>query len=137
MCRMRGCGPGRARLWLAERFPLAGLWDAYPRTEIIEQSPLLVEKPEHANLRLVAKDACLYLITAFDAVHDQGTPRAVLKGIYCALKPGGICLVPAIHGTSCPENNPEHPPATLRYSVPTLQGVTDSTVPGGGGLGTL
>ena len=37
-------------------------------------------------------------ITAFDAIHDQAQPRQVLKGIYDALKPGGIFLMADIAG---------------------------------------
>jgi len=57
------------------------------------------------------------LITTFDAIHDQGQPMNVLKGIHRALAPGGVYLMQDISGTSHVDRDIEHPLGTLFYTV--------------------
>lgn len=54
------------------------------------------------------------IITTFDAIHDQGKPLNVLKGIHCALKSDGVYLMQEIKGSSHVHKNLEHPLGTTR-----------------------
>ena len=76
------------------------------------------------------------LITAFDAIHDQREPRAVLRNIEQALKPDGTFLMVDIAASSKLEENVGNPWAPLFYTWSTLHCMTVSLALGGEGLGT-
>jgi hypothetical protein len=68
------------------------------------------------NVRFVVKDAATldevasyYLITTFDAVHDQAKPATVPKGIADALKNDGVYPMQDIAGSSEVHNNMDYP----------------------------
>jgi SAM-dependent methyltransferase len=76
------------------------------------------------------------LVTAFDAIHDQAKPRAVLKGIHDALRPGGVFLMMDEGASSLLEENVDGLLAPLLYTFSTFHCLTVSLAYGGEGLGT-
>src|SRR5690606_25153022 len=77
------------------------------------------------------------LITTFDAIHDQGKPLNVLKGIFKALKPGGTYLMQDISGTGYLEKDIDHPIGTFLYTVSCMHCMTVSLAQNGEGLGAM
>ena len=77
------------------------------------------------------------LITAFDAIHDQAQPGAVLAAIARALRDDGTFLLVDIKASSNVEDNLEHPMGTFLYTVSTMHCMTVSLGQGGDGLGTV
>jgi ubiquinone/menaquinone biosynthesis C-methylase UbiE len=76
-------------------------------------------------------------ITTFDAIHDQGKPLNVLKGIYRALKKDGIYLMQDISGTSHLEEDTNHPIGTFLYTISCMHCMTVSLAQNGEGLGAM
>jgi SAM-dependent methyltransferase len=72
---------------------------------------------------------------AFDAVHDQVAPAAVLERIHAALAPGGTFVMVEPRTSSDLAGNLGNPVAPLLYSVSTLHCLTVSLAGGGAGLG--
>lgn len=77
------------------------------------------------------------LITTFDAVHDQGQPLRLLKGIHRALKANGVYLMQDIAASSQIRNNLAHPLGPLLYTVSCMHCMTVSLAQGGEGLGAM
>jgi 2-polyprenyl-3-methyl-5-hydroxy-6-metoxy-1,4-benzoquinol methylase len=76
------------------------------------------------------------LITAFDAVHDQVDPDAVLRTACAALAPAGLMLVVDVNTASDIGDNLALPLAPYIYSVSVMHCMTVSLAHGGAGLGT-
>jgi hypothetical protein len=76
-------------------------------------------------------------VTTFDAVHDQGQPLNLLKGIHCALRSGGVYLMQDIRGSSFVHKNVHHPVGTFLYTASCLHCMTVSLAQGGEGLGAM
>lgn len=142
-----GCGRGRALLALADAYPAS-------RFHGLELSPDAVayarDAAAAAGLRNVtfevadlatfdrdAAPASRDLVTAFDAVHDQPAPRALLRGVRRALRPGGVFLMQDIAGSSDPGKNVDHPLGPMLYTISTMHCMTVSLAQGGEGLGTM
>jgi SAM-dependent methyltransferase len=96
-----------------------------------------------ANTRFEVKDvssigdrASYDFITAFDAIHDQAAPRAVLQEIANALRPDGTFLMVDIAASSNLEENLDHVLGPYLYSISTFHCMTVSLALGGEGLGT-
>jgi ubiquinone/menaquinone biosynthesis C-methylase UbiE len=77
------------------------------------------------------------IITTFDAIHDQGKPLNVLKGIHRALKRDGVYLMQDIKGSSHVHKNVDHPIGTFLYTVSCMHCMTVSLAQGGEGLGAM
>ena len=77
------------------------------------------------------------LITAFDAIHDQIQPAAVLAAIAAALRPEGVFLMVDIAASSRVEENIERPLAPLLYTVSCMHCMTVSLAHDGAGLGAM
>ncbi len=77
------------------------------------------------------------LITAFDAIHDQAHPAAVLAGIAEALRDGGTFLMVDIPAASDLADNLEHPLGTFLDTVSTTHCMTVSLALDGNGLGAV
>lgn len=77
------------------------------------------------------------VISTFDAIHDQGKPLNVLKGIHRALKRDGVYLMQDIKGSSHAHKNLDHPLGTLLYTVSCMHCMTVSLAQGGEGLGAM
>ena len=76
-------------------------------------------------------------IMTFDAVHDQGAPLSVLKGIHRALRGDGCYLMQEIRGSSHVYHNIGHPMGTFLYTASCLHCMTVSLAQGGEGLGAM
>jgi len=139
-----GCGSGRAACALAKGFP-ASRFKGYDLCEdAIAAANELAREQGLSNMSFHTKDitalaeAGTYdLVTAFDIVHDQKDPVAVLDTIYSLLKPGGTFLMQDIAGSSDLEKNIDHPIGTFGYTVSTMHCMTVSLAQGGAGLGTM
>jgi hypothetical protein len=77
------------------------------------------------------------MVTAFDAIHDQARPAAVLRGVRGAIRPGGVLLMQDIAGSSHVHKNMDHPIAPLLYTVSCMHCMTVSLAQGGDGLGAM
>ncbi|HSJ97600.1 MAG TPA: transcriptional regulator, partial [Myxococcota bacterium] len=77
------------------------------------------------------------LVTAFDAIHDQARPDAVLRVISGALRPDGVFLMQEARGSSRIEEDARLPLAPFLYTVSCLHCTTVSLAAGGAGLGAM
>lgn len=142
-----GCGSGRALNLLARRFPKS-IFLGYDLSEdAIAQGASEAREHGLTNVQFVAKDLSRFdqdavaegfdFITTFDAVHDQGSPMALLKGIHRALKPDGVYLMQDIRSSSHVHKNLGHPIGPFLYTVSCLHCMTVSLAQGGEGLGAM
>lgn len=74
---------------------------------------------------------------AFDAVHDQAEPAAVLAGIAGVLRPDGVYLMQDIAGSSHLHNNVDHPLGPFLYTISCMHRMTVSLAQNGEGLGAM
>jgi SAM-dependent methyltransferase len=77
------------------------------------------------------------LITAFDAIHDQKDPDAVLRGVRQALARDGAFLMVDFKFSSRVEDNVANPYAPMYYGISLMHCMTVSLALGGKGLGTV
>ncbi len=137
-----GCGRGEAMIMLAEQFPRSNFWGFDLSAEAIAYAR---EKAERLGLRNVlfqirdlatfhedAPIAAFDLVTAFDAIHDQGRPDHMLRGVRRALKPGGVFLAQDIAADSNVAKNLEHPIGALIYTISCMHCMTVSLAQEGG-----
>ena len=142
-----GCGSGRTLNRLAELFPNSRFVGMDLSIEAIraardEASAKGLENVEFATADLgefdgTAEPESFDFITTFDAVHDQGRPMNLLKGIHRALTRDGIYLMQDIKGSSHVYRNIDHPIGTFLYTVSCLHCMTVSLAQGGEGLGAM
>jgi 2-polyprenyl-3-methyl-5-hydroxy-6-metoxy-1,4-benzoquinol methylase len=142
-----GCGSGRTLNRLAELFPKSRFLGMDLSKEAIraareEASAKGLKNVEFATVDLsefdqTAEPESFDLITTFDAVHDQGQPLNVLRGIHRALKRDGVYLMQDIKGSSHVYKNIDHPIGTFLYTASCLHCMTVSLAQGGEGLGAM
>ena len=142
-----GCGSGRTLNRLAELFPNSRFVGMDLSMEAIgaareEASAKGLKNVEFVTVDLgefdqTAEPESFDFITTFDAVHDQGKPLNVLKGICRALKRDGVYLMQDIKGSSDVYKNINHPIGTFLYTVSCLHCMTVSLAQGGEGLGAM
>ena len=142
-----GCGSGRIVTRLAGLFPESRFVGIDLSAEAIRTAREDAAARGLNNAEFIAADLSGFdasadaesfdLITTFDAVHDQGRPLNVLKGIHRALKPGGVYLMQEIKGSSRVAGNLDHPIGTFLYTVSCLHCMTVSLAQGGEGLGAM
>jgi 2-polyprenyl-3-methyl-5-hydroxy-6-metoxy-1,4-benzoquinol methylase len=139
-----GCGSGRAACALAKAYPASTFTGYDLCDDAIEAANALAREQGLSNANFLIKDitdldeAGTYdLVTAFDIVHDQKDPVAVLASIYSVLKFGGNFLMQDIAGSSDLEKNIEHPVGVFGYTISTMHCMTVSLAQGGVGLGTM
>lgn len=139
-----GCGSGQALIALAEAFPASSFTGYDGSAEAVTRARAEAERRGARNVRFVLQDAARLvdaqrfdLVTAFDAVHDQVDPAAMLAGIHRALKPDGVFLMQDIEGRSDPARNLEHPLGPFLYTISTMHCMTVSLAHGGAGLGAM
>jgi 2-polyprenyl-3-methyl-5-hydroxy-6-metoxy-1,4-benzoquinol methylase len=137
-----GCGRGRALILMAGTFPKSRFTGYDFSEEAIAEAGAEAARQGLDNVRFEAQDVARIdeparydLITAFDAIHDQATPRKVLKAIARALRPGGVFLMQDIYASSHVHKNIDHPLGTFTYTVSCLHCMTVSLALGGEGLG--
>jgi 2-polyprenyl-3-methyl-5-hydroxy-6-metoxy-1,4-benzoquinol methylase len=139
-----GCGSGLAIIELAERFPNSRFvgYDASPEaiaTAASEANRRALTNA-HFEIRDVAalQETAKYdLITAFDAIHDQAKPDAVLRNIASALKPQGTYLMQDISGSSHIHTDKEHLFGPFLYTISCMHCMSVSLAAGGPGLGAM
>jgi len=142
-----GCGSGRILNRLAELFPNSG----FVGMDLSKEATRVARDEATAkglkNVEFVAVDLSDFdrtaapesfdIITTFDAVHDQGKPLNLLKGIHRALKSGGVYLMQDIRGSSFVHKNIDHPVGTFLYTASCLHCMAVSLAQGGEGLGAM
>src|SRR5262245_37220134 len=139
-----GCGSGRALTRLAGAFPRSRFHGIDLSEHAIASAREEARSLGLVNLSFERRDATALdeadrfdWITAFDAIHDQADPAAVLAGIAAALRPDGVFLMQDIAGTSAVHEDAAHPLATFLYTVSCLHCMTVSLAAGGAGLGAM
>jgi 2-polyprenyl-3-methyl-5-hydroxy-6-metoxy-1,4-benzoquinol methylase len=140
-----GCGRGIILHRLARLFPRSRFTGVDLSSEAIEYAT--AQKSGLDNLDYIVRDlsdfdrwakpAAYDLVTTFDAIHDQGRPLNVLKGIHRTLRDDGVYLMQDIHGSSHVHKNMDHPLGTLLYTVSCMHCMTVSLAQGGEGLGAM
>jgi len=135
-----GCGSGRALACMAEAFPHSRFTGVDSRARAIELAR--IDARGLANLRFEARDeedleqgGGFDLITAFDAIHIQAEPEAVLASVAGALRPDGIFLMQLIAGAV--REDAAHPLATFLYTMSCLHLTSVSLAAGRAGLGPM
>jgi ubiquinone/menaquinone biosynthesis C-methylase UbiE len=142
-----GCGRGRILHKLAETYPASRFVGMDFSEEAITYARYQAAAHELRNIefRVVdlstfdenAEPAAFDFVTTFDAIHDQGKPLNVLKGIRRSLKPGGVYLMQDISGSSHVHKDIDHPIGTLLYTISCMHCMTVSLAQGGEGLGAM
>ena len=138
-----GCGQGHAINVLAGAFPasrLTGLDFSHEAITVArdEASTLGLTNVDFqvCDVATLDRTAAFDLILAFDSIHDQAHPRAVLANIYQALRPQGTFLMRDVKASSRLEDNIELPWASFLYAASTMHCMSVSLGLGGEGLGT-
>jgi 2-polyprenyl-3-methyl-5-hydroxy-6-metoxy-1,4-benzoquinol methylase len=139
-----GCGRGRALLLLARTFPSSRFTGYDLSSEAIDEARAEASALGLTNVHLAVRDvtelgeaAAYDLITAFDAVHVQARPAAVLREIAAALRPRGTFLMQDIQASSHLQNNVDHPIGPFLYTLSCMHCMTVSLAVDGAGLGAV
>lgn len=142
-----GCGRGRILNRLASLYPASRFVGMDLSAEAIAYARQEAESAGNENVSFHQVDLSDFdqrpeeptydFITTFDAIHDQGKPLNVLKGIHRALKADGIYLMQDINGTGHIDKDIDHPIGTLLYTVSCMHCMTVSLAQGGEGLGAM
>lgn len=139
-----GCGRGRAIMAMAARFPRSRFTGFDFSNDAVDNANSEVRRRGLANIRFEAQDAAAIdptlrfdLVTAFDAIHDQAQPHAVLDGIARVLRPNSVLLMQDIEGSSHVEGNLAHPLGAFMYTISCMHCMTVSLANDGAGLGAM
>jgi SAM-dependent methyltransferase len=139
-----GCGSGHAVNLMAEAFPNSRISGCDFSSEGVERARAEARALGLTNARFEVCDAAHLgdaesydLVTAFDAIHDQADPAAVLAGIARALRPDGVFLMVDIAGSSHLHENLDQPFAPFMYTTSCMHCMTVSLADGGAGLGAM
>lgn len=140
-----GCGQGHAVNLLARAYPASEFVGFDFSEEAIEAARAEARAWGLDNARFEVRDVTdldgvgtFQAITAFDAIHDQAHPAAVLAGIADHLDPDdGVFLMVDIRASSDLADNLEIPWAPFLYTVSTMHCMTVSLSLDGDGLGTV
>ena len=138
-----GCGRGMALMQMARRFPNSRFRGYDFNPEAVDWANAEVKRRGLSNISFEVRDAAKLddqqrfdVVFTFDAIHDQVDPKAMLAGIYRALKDDGLFLAQDIRSSSYLENNLDHPVAPFLYTISTMHCMTVSLAHCGCGLGT-
>jgi 2-polyprenyl-3-methyl-5-hydroxy-6-metoxy-1,4-benzoquinol methylase len=139
-----GCGSGRALVALAARYPQSRFTGHDLSEQAIGSARAAAAERGLRNVAFETRDAAAppgaerhQLVTAFDAIHDQADPAAVLRAIRASLAEDGVFLMQDIRASSALERNLDHPLAPFLYAVSVMHCMTVSLAQGGAGLGTM
>ena len=139
-----GCGTGHAMNVLAREFPNS-MFTGYD----IAEDAIALAREEANELALsnstfnvvdvtdIPDDPKFNLITAFDAIHDQKAPDAVLRSANRALASDGTFLMIDFKFSSRVEENVGNPFAPMYYGISLMHCMPVSLAVGGQGLGTV
>ena len=138
-----GCGSGQCIVPLAVAFPRSRFfgYDIDPSSiERAKDKALRAGIERRVTFELVAAEALpenrFDLAMAFNCIHDMAHPRAALRGIRKALKPGGVMLWSEADASDRLEENMGVRGRTL-YAASTMHCMTVSLASGGEGLGVV
>ena len=139
-----GCGTGHAINLLAREYPKSTFFGYDIAEDAIAMAKAEATKMGLKNATFDAIDVTKFpdvpqfdLITAFDAIHDQKAPDAVLRGINRLLAPRGNYLMVEFKFSSRLEENVSNPFATMYYGISLMHCMTVSLAAGGPGLGAV
>lgn len=139
-----GCGTGHAINLLAREFPNSRFFGYDLAADAIEKARVEAKAMGLANATFEAVDVSNFsgdpkfdLITAFDSIHDQRAPDAVLKCTNRALTPAGTFLMIEFKFSSHVQENIANPFAPLHYGFSVMHCMPVSLAVGGMGLGTV
>ena len=143
-----GCGRGRALMEMAARYPASQFTGIDLSAEAVAWATSETEARGLTNVRFEVRDLATFdreaepaaydFVTTFDAVHDQGNPRAMVRGIRRSLVADGVYLAQDINGSSHVHENSDHPIGTLLYTISCMHCMTVSLAQEGGeGLGAM
>lgn len=138
-----GCGSGHAVNVMAGAFPASRFTGVDFSEEGVAAGAGEAGRLQLDNATFVVADVARYgaaeafdVVTAFDAIHDQAHPKAVLANIHRVLRPGGTFLMVDIKSSSRVEDNIGKPFAPYLYTVSTMHCMSVSLGLDGDGLGT-
>jgi SAM-dependent methyltransferase len=139
-----GCGTGHAINLMGRAYPRSTFVGYDLAEDAIAQAEEEARLMKLPNVQFQVLDVAKLppepkfdLITAFDAIHDQVDPTAVLRGVSNALAPQGIFLMIDFKFSTHVEKNIGNPFAPLHYGISTMHCMTVSLAEGGAGLGTV
>ena len=143
-----GCAAGVALILMARAFPQSRFLGIDISHEAIEAARSEAMRHRLDNLEFIILDAATLkdnqkfenafdYVTAFDAVHDQTRPLAVLQGINHILAPGGRFSMVDIAARSNLADNLDHPMGPFLYTVSLMHCMPVGLVDGGPGLGMM
>jgi SAM-dependent methyltransferase len=139
-----GCGSGGVVHELARLFPRSRFTGYELSAGAVAEARAVAADLRLANTRFEVRDVadldlreCFDLVTAFDAIHDQARPAAVLGVIARLLRPAGVFLMQEIRASSRVEEDARLPLAPFLYTVSCLHCTTVSLAAGGAGLGAM
>lgn len=139
-----GCGSGHAVNLIAQAYPKSRVVGFDFSEEGVAAGRREAEELGLTNARFEERDVAKLdassqfdFVTAFDAIHDQAQPAAVLSGIADALRPDGRFLMVDIKASSHVHENIDHPLGPLLYMISCMHCMTVSLALDGAGLGTV
>lgn len=139
-----GCGSGHGINVMARAFPNSRFVGFDFAEDGVEAGRVEAKQLGLTNAHFESRDVAhldlagqFDLVTAFDAIHDQANPRAVLREMFEALRPGGELLAMDLAASSKLEENLDHVTGPLLYAMSTFHCMTVSLSQGGEGLGTV
>ena len=138
-----GCGSGHHLNVLASTYPASSFVGFDFSEEAVASARSAAESRGLTNVHFEVRDVTdlsatgpFDLVTAFDAIHDQAHPAAVLAGIAASLALDGVFLMCDISASSNPHENVGVPGAGFLYGVSLMHCMTVSlSQEGGAGLG--
>lgn len=138
-----GCGSGHHLNVLASTYPASSFVGYDFSEEAVARARSTAESRGLTNVRFEVRDVAdlsgtgpFDLVTAFDAIHDQAHPAAVLAGVAGSLSPDGVFLMCDIRASSHPHENVGVPGAGFLYGISLMHCMTVSlSQEGGTGLG--
>ena len=139
-----GCGSGRAINVMAKAFPSSRFVGYDLIREQIAAANAEAADWGLSNARFEVKDVSTLeekahydFVTAFDTVHDQAKPAALLDQVAAALKRGGNFLMWDVGASSDLHNNKDHLLGPFLYAASCMHCVTVSLSQSGEGLGAM
>jgi len=143
-----GCAEGVALLLMAKTFLRSRFVGIDISKDAIAKAQRETRRQHINNLDFMVLDAAFLkdnlelkesfdYVTAFDAIHDQTRPSAVLRGIYHILAPDGLFSMVDIAAESNLADNFDHPMGPFLYTVSLMHCMPVGLVDGGAGLGMM
>lgn len=139
-----GCGSGHAVNVMARHYPRSSFIGYDIAEDAVADGAAEARRMGLTNARFEVLDVAKLpaeprfdLITAFDAIHDQLDPAAVLRHIHDALAEDGTFLMIDFKFSSSVDGNMSNPFAPLYYGISLMHCMTVSLAYGGAGLGAV